>query len=656
MEHEYHTLEGMFAPPPGRYGTQMAICGMTADTDILERAMATFTGQDRLARAAAGWARGVLMLDASSPLPAASAVPGLVSLAHDGVAAWKAGTSLLHAKVALMAFADAPFDTPTSFRLLVSTGNWTNASWGAQSLIDMYWCSEWRRDGTSLQCCADVQAAYDFLDRLMKGLYGNSLRAFGDVLSWWKGWHSLLNRAAATLPQPRFIHSLDVSLHDQIAPRFKTAKFHTVLAGSGFFEQARAESDATPAVLEAIVAMTPQAKERHLVFNTSQAGALAPWILSAMEGRARSQLGKRQRGQWRLHVPTDPLAKPRFPGRTQLHAKFVAGVARLGSDDNAVLGALYLGSGNLSRRGLMSHARLGENLKGEAGNIEAGIVTAERMEVPSLWRALARGKALMDEHIPLLSAGDGEPMHEPLVPPPALLARHEAANLIFVRSEGGGAFQFRLPGDFSWCDIADGQDRVAFESAPPPFVLVRRKPEDAETFEVPVATASGALCRQVPPQLAADDVLEGLLAFPQAPAYALDLVGDGAGGSTTPLHVARPARPSYPLRWLATVIEAIAESQSKLTPEQFPVWMSQVRTLLLEQVVPGDLEEVQALRLSLFPALLEEGFRPDWLSPAHVLYADYLELVAALQARWSSPRGGLNSVGAPFVSHHEIGA
>lgn len=652
MEYDYSALEALFAPPLGRHGTHMAICGMTADIDTLERAMAAFTGQERLSRAAAGWPRGVLMLDASSPLPAASAVPSLVSLAHDGVDAWKERTALMHAKVALMAFADEPFDVPTSFRLLVSTGNWTRDSWAAQSLIDMYWCCEWQCGEGGPQAHADVNAAYMFLGRLMRGLYGNSVRAFDGALSWWGKWRGLLNEVSAEKAAPRFIHSLDASLYEQIAPGFQEAKFHTVIAGSGFFEQARPGADAVPAVLDALAAMTPSAKGRHLVFNPSQAGALAPWIRAASGSAARNKLGTGRRGQWSLHLPSDPLGKPRLPGRTHLHAKFIAGVARFNRTGRDTLGALYLGSGNLSQRGLMSHARMDAEGKGKIGNIEAGIFTADRLDLDSSWQALACGKLLGEEHLPALETGDGEPLHSPLAPPPVLLARHEAAQLIFVRSDGAGPFQFRLPGELAWQDVTERQEAFGYAGPTPPFVAVRRQADDVEIFEVPVASANGVLCRQLPPQLGADDVLDGLMAFPDAPGYANDTVDDGAGIPVAPLSAAVPARLNYPLRWLATVIEAIAQRQCDLTPEQFPVWMSQVRTLLLDQLAPEYMEQIQALRLSLFSALMEDGFKPDWLVPEHTLYADYLDLISTLQVRWSLPTAEADDASAQAASIH----
>lgn len=633
VQRDDHALDALFAPPPGCHGTHMALCAMTADVETLDRAVSVFTGHDRLTRAASGWPRAVLMLDASQPLAAAAAVPGLIRLAHDDAAIWQARTSLLHAKVALLAFADQPFDLPTSFRLIVSTGNWTRASWAEQSLIDMYWRCDWQCQAQPSQEGEDIKAAFDFLDRLMSGLYGASLRAFSDALPWWEQWREQMAHMRSRSPASRFIHSLDKTLYAQIKPRFEKADFHTIIAGSGFFEQAGAQVGAMPSMLANIESMTPQAKERHLVFNPTQAGALAGWLRATTSGRGR--------GTWKLHLPIDPFARRARPGRTQLHAKFIVGLSRRINSADGKLGALYLGSGNLSCRGLMSHALMQASAgEGKAGSIEAGIVTTEPLLLTQLWQSLACGD-LMDEcSLPELEEGSGDPLHQPLPPPPVLLARHLDSELHFVRSAGSAqsfAFQFRLAGDTIWQDV--GQTQQVFEhiGPTPPFVVVRRHAEDAETFEVPVMSAAGTLCRQPPPQLGADDVLEGLQVFPDIPAYAIDAVDDGSSEV-----VARPssnatARLNYPLRWLATVIEAIARRQSTLTPTQFPLWVSQVRMLLLEQVTPEDLAQVRALRLSLFPALLEDGFRPAWLRQLHPMHESYAVLISQLQARWSEP-------------------
>lgn len=641
MEHGIAALDALFSPPEGRYGTHMALCAMTADIDTLNRALSSFTGQEALTRAATGWPRAVLMLDASQPLPSASAVPGMVCLAHDGVEQWQRRTTLMHAKVALLAFADQPMGAPTSFRLVVSTGNWTRESWGTMSLIDMYWTCEWNCAELRTQEQSDVGAAYDFLDRLMQGLYARSARAFGEGLSWWGDWRVRMSREGIRLPASRFVHSLDQSLYEHIKRAMRRADFHTVIAGSGFFE--RPETDATsgamPQVLQSLdeIVEIGQAREKYLVFNPDQAGALATW-------------GAHNRAGWNLCIPTDPLGE-KFPGCRNLHAKFIVGLSRWNRDDGK-LGFLYLGSGNLSRLGLLSRAGLDvSSARGDAGNIETGIVTNEELKLNSVWRSLACGDYLADHPARALEPGEGEPLHTPLPPPPVLLARHEAQQLLFVRSGDASAFQFQLPGSDQWLDVTADQDAVPWEGPTPMVLAVRRKAGDLEKFELPVMSAGGALCRQTLPELAADDVLEGLLQFPDAPAYAIDTIDDGSGTGATRVQQATSARMNYPLRWLASVIEAIGDRQSSVTPEQFPIWISQVRMLLLEQVAPLHRKQIRDLHLDLFPALLEEGFRPSWLIAEHPLLPAYQALVEALRSFWSLPEQ-LRESGADGHEHY----
>src|SRR5471032_3269130 len=139
MTRDRRDLEALFAPPAELFGTHMLVCGLSADTETLERLIATFTGENPVERAANGLVRSILMLDACAPRLHPLAVPGMLQLEHCELPLWAKQTSLMHAKVVLLGFADAKFAAPTTFRLLVSTGNWTRETWGNGTQIDMFW-------------------------------------------------------------------------------------------------------------------------------------------------------------------------------------------------------------------------------------------------------------------------------------------------------------------------------------------------------------------------------------------------------------------------------------------------------------------------------------------------------------------------------------
>ena len=88
---------------------------------------------------------------------------------------------------------------------------------------------------------------------------------------------------------------------------------------------------------------------------------------------------------------------------------------------------------------------------------------------------------------------------------------------------------------------------------------------------------------------------------------------------------------------MATLIEAIAQRNAMLTREQFPVWLSELRYLLLEQVADADRHAIAAKGVNLFPALLEPGFAPPWLDEAPQLALAYRSLVGDIVAHWTAP-------------------
>jgi hypothetical protein len=148
------------------------------------------------------------------------------------------------------------------------------------------------------------------------------------------------------------MHSLDESLYDQIRRRFRagTSKRNLLLCGSRFYEEPSREA-AKPAVLrklEDLGVFTRNVCGVALV-DEGQAGAVAGWVKGgATDG-------------WNVLPPVDARNFSR-----RLHAKFVyVGYLRHGCTSN---GWLYLGSGNLSRRGFLTTGTMKE------GNVECGVV------------------------------------------------------------------------------------------------------------------------------------------------------------------------------------------------------------------------------------------------------------------------------------------
>ena len=346
MPSERHDLDALFAPPSGEYGTHALVCGLSADIPVLQSAMAAFTCETPAVRQASGLIRSLLLLDASSQRVPPTAVPGLLHLSPCLVADWKVRTTLLHAKVALLGFGASRCADTTRWRLIVSTGNWTEATWARQAQIDFFWKTGWAvGETTGAQALVDVAAAFEFFDRMLARLFGDhleKLRAQPLTMEWLKAWRTKLREVRQGLANPpaaQFVHSLDKPFATQIRKRFPHEGITTLVAGSGFFEQAVKGSSSQPKVLRELESLGSPGR-RCLVFNPSQAGQLANWM-----GGQPFRNG--HIGNWDLHRPIDPLQKGKAPGRGFLHAKYIAGLGPVRAGSSKVR-FLYIGSANLS--------------------------------------------------------------------------------------------------------------------------------------------------------------------------------------------------------------------------------------------------------------------------------------------------------------------
>jgi hypothetical protein len=331
--------------------------------------------------------------------------------------------SLLHAKVALLAFAPSRTGAPVHLRLAVLTANYTYTS--ARQQLELVWVVDLQLDGSArVEDRADVAAAGAFVGTLLARrfhrdeqtlpLKERKLTARLDVLL------AAASSVAPVDPKPRFIHSLDGPLYDQIRERFRSAidkPRNLLLCGSGFYE-APSTKACKPAVfgkLEDLGVFTANVRRVALV-EPGDAGAVATW---AQQGDTEG---------WKVVRPYDALdrsARRSSPGTghsRRLHAKFVyAGFLRDGHVSN---GWLYLGSGNLSRRGILTHGGMAE------GNVETGVVFAvdERLDGAAIERRLFwwdEAKTVVDDEWAVGQVGDAPDAQPILEAPPILSATIE---------------------------------------------------------------------------------------------------------------------------------------------------------------------------------------------------------------------------------------
>ena len=132
------TLLDVFVPPEDMVGHSAALVAMTGAEDFLEAAVQRFSGLRPRQRAELGNVLVYLMLDGHASASRQSVrppgrVPGLHELQPRSVDA----RSLLHAKLALLAFAPNRSADPDYLRLAVLTANFTNAS--ARQQLELVW-------------------------------------------------------------------------------------------------------------------------------------------------------------------------------------------------------------------------------------------------------------------------------------------------------------------------------------------------------------------------------------------------------------------------------------------------------------------------------------------------------------------------------------
>lgn len=640
-------LEALFSPPTGLHGSHMLLCGLSADASTLERMLVAFSNETPAQRRASGLVRGLLMLDASSPISHAQPVAGLLQLFPVCKNEWRRRTSLMHAKVALLGFATSRFAAPQLWRLVVSTGNWTGATWSSQTQIDMFWSTEWdsrEPESNEAQRLADVRAGFIFFDTLMRSLYAVNLVALQDdrlVVGWLEVWRQKLFKP--TLPtrvKSQFIDSLQHSLLKQIKARYPKTAASTLVVGSGFFEQGLPSSgirDPKPSVLKELETLgAPSA--RYLVFNPKQAGGIASWIEALSRSKVGSRhLAKGRAGNWELCTPRDPLTKQARLGRGILHAKYIAALHSV-RDSSARLVFLYLGSGNLSRLGLMSHAKVQPSLNTRPpGNVEAGILITPDARIDQVWQRLACGDIAETVALKAVEPGVGEDIFEPLDPPPVLFFRESEDQLFAVRSDVAlGSLWVEIQVD-QWVLLEPRANSISHRFAQcPALVRVRdREPEQlgGKEWQIAVLSAQGLLCKRDAPQIDLENALDALRAFPRVPSYVSE--NDDNETEPVPVHFLSNAVARYPLRTLSLMIETVAQRNALIEREEFPYWLSQLRSLLVEQAAPSERKALGALGIDLFDALLQPGFAPEWIFAEPALLTDYREFVESLRAAWT---------------------
>lgn len=620
------TLLDIFVPPEGMVGHSAALVAMTGAEDFLEDAVQRFTGLRPRQRAELGNVLVYLMLDGHSSSSRKEVFPpGRIPGLHELQPRAVDPGALLHAKVALLAFAPNRTGSPVHLRLAVLTANFTYTS-GRQQL-ELVWLVDVPLDGTARpEDRADVVAAGAFVETLLARRFHRdeqSLAPRDRKLT--SRLDALLSAASscATNHTPRFIHSLDRPLYDQIRQRFRNAfkekRRNLVLCGSGFYEEpsTKARKPTVFDKLEDLGVFTANVRRVALV-EPGDAGAVATWAKTG------------DTDGWEVVRPFDALEHNR-----RLHAKFAyVGYLR---DGHASKGWLYLGSGNLSRRGLLTHGEMAE------GNVETGVVFAvdNRLDGEAIERSLFwsdEAESVGDEEWAIGQVGDAPDAQPILETPPILSATIEAAptrRLRLLWRDGlSGESRVRISWTGrDWFDVKRGDEaRLRNDESP---AALNVSAESDRSWVVPVVDAAGRVGWQPPRFDTYADALAALLDFPIRPAEAIDDDDDEKErcnprrGKGKGIGEAIEQTKSYALHAAAELVEKVAALQTALPESMLDDWLDHLDRLFLASFPDALITAWRTHRLDVFAHLREPELRsPHLTDEQQVRYFEILDEAA----------------------------
>ena len=622
------TLLDVFVPPEGMVGHSAALVAMTGSEDFLEDAVQRFTGLRPRQRAELGSLLVYLMLDGHASSSRQEVIPpGRIPGLHEFQPRAVNAGSLLHAKIALLAFGPNRTGAPVHLRLAVLTANFTYTS--ARRQLELVWVVDLPLDDTArVEDRADVAAAGAFVEALLARRFHRDeqkVPAKDRKLTARLG--VLLAAASSIAPanrKPRFIHSLNRPLYDQFRERFRSEidkPRNLLLCGSGFYEEPskKARKPAVFCKLEDLGVFTAKVRRVALV-EPCEAGAVATW---AKGGETEG---------WEVVRPFDNLDQSR-----RLHAKFVyVGYLRHGHLSN---GWLYLGSGNLSRRGILTHGAMNK------GNVETGVVFAvnERLESEAIKRLLFwsdEGETLGDEDWAVGQVGDAPDEQPILEVPPILSATIGPAPSRRLRPlwredvTAGASVGISWTGR-DWFEV-QREDEVSLKNDEEPTTLHVRGESDRKWI-VPIVDAAGRVGWQPPRFDSYADALAALLDFPIRPAEAADDDddgdnGDGGGtkGASTGATIGQDK--SYALHAAAELVEKVAALQAALPVSMLDDWLDHLDRMFRASFPDALIAVWRTHRLDVFAHLREPELRSPHMTEKQ--RARYFEVLDGAAFAW----------------------
>jgi hypothetical protein len=586
------SLIDLFSPPLDHIGDFGLICGFTAGRDTVNRIKRRFSPDLSHPKLA--------LLIHPTKVPVTD-VPGVIwcHVNHDPRAR---GFDLLHAKLALLGFRHRETGAYL-LRLVISTGNWTHEP--LSTSIDCFWSCETTPDHATLDDAADLRRAWDVFQNLRAVTAPDLLQTpFDGHLP-----DAALREAVEALPQAdpsggRLIDNREGGLLSEFvsrlakpSPRRRATK---VVMGAGYYQSAVGTDFVPKRVLQELVkaGVLERNCRASLIANPESCQSLverAKWLTSDGWSVYSPEFSKHRQGE------------PKTPRK--LHAKFIL----LGGDDLTTGPAsLYLGSGNLTERGIIDPMS-------PHGNLEAGVVIRPG---PALgWRGNKGTRGLTDllpiaraeerrAPINLVNAAAGDDFERPEEPHTLPAVTWLIWNEGRLSAPGGTAVRVRRPNGGTCDTPCDGLFPC------PEFVTL----EDSG-LAVPVLS-DGVLSTRPRPR-SFDEVLKGLRQFPEPPdadeeeddTDRTDGTGPRPPGVTAGSPLGRadaPERP-YPIRRMMRLLVALTDRQRTVLAYDWDRWCRELRSDL-SGIAAAEEPTIAFFRCSgvdPLPILLDPLFLPD---------------------------------------------
>ncbi|MGN7979992.1 hypothetical protein [Burkholderia sp. 22313] len=656
------SLAQLFDAPDDFLGHFGWLCGYAADPAFLNDALERFTGQTSARRAAGGRIALAMMLDPGNPLITAVDVPGLIHLPmrRDVPRPFR----LLHAKVALLGFRHQDDASRWCVRLIVSTGNWTRET--LEDSLDLVWSIDVagdmlaNRDDDTKTACADVRAAWRMIARLEPHFDARIFAAIGGALPGesahadrqLRGWIEQCEQAAGRA-RPRFLDNWDKSLLTQL-PVFAEratggAACNRLAMGSGFFESVSAGASGAPPTLLRIIAELK--RTGRITANCRIDVFVNPDACQAVAG-AVAALAAHGVTVRHAHAPEAVFGTAANERRT-LHAKFLFAANERNGSNACTSAWLYLGSGNLTKPGLLSP------VSAHGGNLEAGVVFAVDELQWEARRGVPPGRVLGNVLPVQRSACVG--INQTLTPGADMPERPDecmAAPVAWLTWCDAGPAG---PGRLTPAEPMDGLDVIGPAGAPcdrraDAFVWPGDRPRQVEVrwvdadgpgrATVPVLDEFGRVAATPLTTLDVDEIWWQLASFPMAPDDDVpDRFGEGFDPAPTVAPGVAPADGrTYPIRRMMELVENIAQRQTAVDVADWHAWCSRLEQTLARAADSAGVAAFAELGLNPLSPLRAAPFRPAYAetgdSPAGARYEAALTTIEQAWAVDSLPALG----------------